>query len=193
VKSEPDRVEPDAPSLTETLCTRCGLCCDGSLFADVELGGKAESTRLEILGLEIEDDEANRALLIQPCAALRGRRCDIYEHRPKCCRTFECRLLLDTRRGAVGVARALEHIENALSGIARAERLLSHLGVRDRRLPLKERCDEALAADAHAAPAVRAKQAELESVAFELDLLLRTTFLGESGRPARTAPSANVT
>ena len=37
-------------SLTDTLCTKCGLCCDGTLFADVELSSSAEVTGLEILG-----------------------------------------------------------------------------------------------------------------------------------------------
>ena len=62
------------PSLTDTLCTRCGLCCDGSLFADVELASRREATGLEVLGLDIEDDGANTALLLQPCRALVGRR-----------------------------------------------------------------------------------------------------------------------
>ena len=85
------------PSLTDTLCTRCGLCCDGSLFADVELAGRAEATRLEVMGLEIEDDDTAGGLLLLPCGALRGRLCSIYPHRPECCRTFECRLLQDVR------------------------------------------------------------------------------------------------
>ena len=29
--------------LTDTLCTRCGLCCDGTLFAEVELAHRAEA------------------------------------------------------------------------------------------------------------------------------------------------------
>ena len=87
------------PSLTDTLCTRCGLCCDGSLFGDVELVGPGEATRLEIMGLEIDDNQADGDLLLQPCAALQGRRCGIYAHRPKCCRSFECRLLEDVRSG----------------------------------------------------------------------------------------------
>ena len=43
------------PALTDILCTSCGLCCDGTLLADVELGGKDDLVALEILGLEIED------------------------------------------------------------------------------------------------------------------------------------------
>src|SRR5690242_4738886 len=64
-------------SLTDTLCTRCGLCCDGTLFADVELSGRREATKLEVLGLRIDED-ADRPLLLQPCAALRNRRCTVY-------------------------------------------------------------------------------------------------------------------
>ena len=45
------------PSLTDTLCTRCALCCEGSLFADVELSGPKEAAGLEIVGLKIEDDD----------------------------------------------------------------------------------------------------------------------------------------
>jgi hypothetical protein len=109
------------PSLTDTLCTRCGLCCDGSLFADVELAGRIETTGLEVLGLEIDDD-ADGALLLQPCLALRGTRCGIYALRPECCRTFECRLLQEVRRGTVGVERARARIASARKRIRRARR-----------------------------------------------------------------------
>lgn len=105
------------PSLTDTLCTRCGLCCDGSLLADVELASRSEATRLEILGLEIEDDDAH-GLLVLPCAALRGTRCSIYPHRPETCRTFECRLLQEVRRGAVSVETAESRIVEARKRIA---------------------------------------------------------------------------
>ena len=75
------------PSLTDALCTQCALCCDGSLFADVELAGRAEATRLEILGLEVEDDEGDaRGLLVLPCAALSGKRCsmEVIHHEKRC-------------------------------------------------------------------------------------------------------------
>jgi len=158
------------------LCTACGLCCDGSLFADVELAGRAEATRLEILGLEVEDGDSNAALLVLPCAALHGKQCSIYEHRPKCCRAFECRLLQDVRRGAVSVDRAQAHISEALEAIGRTEALLVQLGQRARRLPLKERCDEALAAETADRRAIR-KRAELGIAISKVESLLRRTFL----------------
>jgi Fe-S-cluster containining protein len=76
--------------LTDILCTKCGLFCDGTLFADVELAGQAEIARLEIMGMDVENENRNAGLLSRPCAALRGTRCGIYAHRPKCCRVFEC-------------------------------------------------------------------------------------------------------
>ena len=165
------------PSLTVTLCTRCGLCCDGSLFADVELIGQAEATRLEILGLEIEDHDADGELLLQPCAALQGRRCGIYPHRPKCCRTFECQLLQDVRRGAVTVVRAADEIAEALRRIRRVKALLAKLGQRDVRLPLKERCAEALAGEAAATREVNRNRAELAVAMSAVERSIRKTFL----------------
>ena len=117
------------PGITDMLCTTCGLCCDGSLFADVELSGGDEAAALEILGLEIEDpDDDHRGLLSQPCRALQGRRCGIYPHRPGCCRSFECRLLQEVQRGVVDVGRARAKTADALSRIARIEALLVTLG-----------------------------------------------------------------
>jgi Fe-S-cluster containining protein len=165
------------PSLTDTLCTRCGLCCDGSLFADVELAGRAEVTRLEALQLGVEDDGARGAVLSQPCAALRGRRCSVYEHRPQCCRTFECRLLRDVRRGAVSVPRAQKEIAEALRGVAKVKALIARLGPRDDQLPLVESCAEALARDAGADPELVRKHAELEAAMSGVEKVLRKSFL----------------
>lgn len=166
------------PSLTERLCTRCGLCCDGSLFADVELSGATEAAGLEIMGLEIEEDDADGGLLVQPCGALQGERCGIYAHRPECCRTFECRLLQDVRRGAVNVERAGEHIAEALKRVARVRKLAAALGQRDGRLPLKERYAGALADEAGATPVRNRNRAELETEMAAVEELIRRRFLG---------------
>ena len=164
------------PSLTDILCTRCALCCDGTLFADVELAGIAEATRLEVMGLVIEDDDPG--LLSLPCAALRGRRCGIYPHRPECCRTFECGLLQDVRGGAVSVERAGELIAEAQERIGRVRALMAELGYRGSRLPLRERCAEGLARDTSADPEVNRKRAELEAEIAAVEELIRNTFLG---------------
>lgn len=85
---------------------QCGLCCNGTIFADVELRDKRESGVMESLGLEVED-EGGRELLIQPCRALRGARCGIYASRPECCRTFECKVLKDFESGLIGFEEAI--------------------------------------------------------------------------------------
>ncbi len=170
------------PSLTDQLCTRCGLCCDGSLFADVELAGVAEAAGLEAMGLEIEEDDTNGGLLVQPCGALRGKRCGIYAHRPECCRTFECRLLQDARRGTVSVKQATEQIAETLQHVGRVRKLAAELGQRDARLPLKERYADALALadEAGANPSQAQKRAELEAEMGAVERSITERFLRDS-------------
>ncbi len=176
--------------LTDALCTRCGLCCDGSLFADVEIS-RTEGRRLELLGLDVEDDERGRALLAQPCGALAGTRCTIYAQRPRCCRTFECRLLQDTRAGLVSVSDARERITTTLRAVRRAQRLIARLGGPEGSLPLAERAAETLGGDAGAAGSLRRqRRAELAAVLRGLERRIRNVFLASGGLtgPARRSP-----
>ena len=168
------------PSLTDALCTRCGLCCDGSLFADVELASGDEASALEVMGLEIEDaDEGDGWLLVQPCGAFRGKRCRIYPHRPDCCRRFKCRLLQEAERGMVEVERAKEKIAEALRRIERVRQLAVQLGTSDEPLPLKEHCAEALAlSEAAANPAIERRCVELRAAMASVERFIRATFLG---------------
>jgi Fe-S-cluster containining protein len=167
-------------NVTDTLCTRCGLCCDGSLFADVELASGDEATVLEVMGLEIEDDDGDDGgLLVQPCAALKCKRCSIYPHRPDCCQAFECRLLQEVERGMVGIERAKEKVAEALKRIGRVKELVVQLGTGDERLPLKEHCAEALAhSEMEANPAMRRKRAGLQAAMTSVECLIQATFLG---------------
>ena len=173
--------------LTETLCTRCGLCCDGSLFADVELAGRKEAARLETMGIEIEDDDSSGAQLLQPCVALQGKRCAIYEHRPECCQTFECRLLQDVRRGAVDVEIAKAQIADALKRIGRVRSLMAQMGQHGSRLPLRESCEEALAKGVNSDPKANRRRAELEAAMSDVEKLIRKTFLANASRHLRAA------
>src|SRR5262245_54863370 len=170
------------PSLTDTLCTTCGLCCDGTLFADDELVGQAEVARLEIMGMDVENEDRNTGLLSQPCAALRGTRCGIYAHRPNCCRVFECRLLQDAQRGAVPVENALEQIADAHAQIRHVRELLTRLGNRDGSLPIKERCAETLAAEGSMTSEAIQDRAELEAAMTRLETTIWNRFLGNGQR-----------
>jgi Fe-S-cluster containining protein len=163
--------------LTDILCTKCGLCCDGTLFADVELVGQAEVARLEIMGMEVEDADRNTGLLSQPCAALRGTRCGIYAHRPKCCRVFQCHLLQNAQQGAVTVEQALVQIEDARDQIRQVRTMLGQLESRDESLPLKERCAETLAAEGGNSETIK-QRAELAAAMATLEKTIWNTFLG---------------
>jgi uncharacterized protein len=170
-------------SLTDTLCTACGLCCDGSLFADVELAGKREVARLESLGLDVEDSDGDhRGLLLLPCRALDGTRCKVYAHRPECCRTFECRLLQQARRGTVSVEQAQAAISGTLLRIAHVKALATALDPSDERVSLKERCLDALAAfdGSDSEAGMRRTRDELESEMEALEGTIRATFLEDS-------------
>lgn len=174
-----------APTLTDSLCTRCGLCCDGTLLGDVELAGRAEATRLEVLGVGVEDGGAGADVLPLPCPALRGTRCGIYTHRPGSCRTFECRLLQQTRRGTITVAGAAARIAAARRQVRRVTTLLAALeSTDDQRLPLRERCMEALAVERAATLHVRRTRTRLQAAMSVLDETMHDTFLGAGPRRA---------
>lgn len=171
---------------TEALCTRCGLCCDGTLFADVELAGPAEAAHIETLGVEIDDGES-RALLVQPCAALCGTRCTIYPGRPRACRTFECRLLADLGAGRVGLAAARARVTRARGTVRRLEAWLPATRGRAA-LPLRERVAEWLASDAVQAPTGASRRRRVVFAMRALDRFVRRHFLPDSRRepgPAR--------
>lgn len=162
---------------TGTLCTRCGLCCDGTLFGDVELVGPRETTRLEALGLDVDTDDGDVELLALPCRGLRGTRCGVYAHRPRCCRTFECRLLQDAERGGVTVDEALKRIAEAKAQVRHVERLLAGMEPRrGSRLPLQERVADALDA-APRSPASTRWQAALDAAMAALRHTITTSFL----------------
>jgi hypothetical protein len=163
------------PALTDLLCTRCGLCCGGSLFADVELASRREASAMEAMGLAIDDDVP--ALLLQPCAALKNKRCSIYRHRPNCCRTFECNLLKSVQAGAMTVPEATAHIDRALAQVARIKKLLSQFPRGDEEpLPLKERCQTAIALTRDSSP--HAKQAaSIENAFNEFEKFTDAVFL----------------
>ena len=163
--------------LTDTLCTRCGLCCDGTLLGDVELTGPAEAARLELLGLDVDGDDADTELLALPCAALRGTRCSIYAQRPRCCRTFECRLLQNAERGTVSVERALDQIAEARAQVRQVKALLARVETRPARITARGARRRRDRRAPGRSPASARHRATLESAMAVLARTIRTTFL----------------
>lgn len=110
------------PCHDESICVRCGLCCDGTLFerAPVAVG---EEARMTDSGLELFEDEGNTFFRL-PCRHLSCARCTIYETRFRICRTFECGLLVRLREGDLTT-------DEASAKIAEAKRLLAEVADAD--------------------------------------------------------------
>ena len=120
------------------LCPKCGLCCNGVLFADVELRKGDDVQRLAELGLLLEKKGRQRAFA-QPCACFDGKLCRVYAERPVRCRTFECGLLKRVQSGEMGVDAALKTIAEAQRLAEKVRGLLRRLGQSDEQLALNRR------------------------------------------------------
>lgn len=97
----------------DRLCPNCGLCCDSSLFTDVELRPGDDATRLAKLGMTIEKKGPRKLAFAQPCACFGGKYCKIYQDRPRQCRSFECGLLKKVGAGKIKVETAMKTISEA--------------------------------------------------------------------------------
>ena len=123
----------------EQLCPNCGLCCDSTLFADVELRAGDDAARLKKLGLTITKKTKTKLAFAQPCACFDGKLCTIYQDRPKRCGLFECGLLKRVEAEAMTADAALKKISAAKKRAGEVRELLRSLGQRDEAMPLTHR------------------------------------------------------
>jgi len=106
-----------------TLCQRCGLCCDGSLFTLVPLqAGEVETARRNALHV-VERADGSHAMR-QRCAALDGARCTAYADRPETCRKYHCMLFAAVSEGELSVAEAMSVVDEAHALIAKVDKAL---------------------------------------------------------------------
>lgn len=112
------------PERSGELCTRCAMCCDGTLFSHVDISAE-EATRLAAAGVVLETDEAGSCRLPQGCSGLMARRCTVYEVRPAKCRAFRCGVLSAMEQGALS-------FNDADALLAEARALIDALGLRER-------------------------------------------------------------
>jgi Fe-S-cluster containining protein len=125
------------------LCPQCGLCCNGVLFADVELRKGDDAKRLTELGLSLMKKGRQRAFA-QPCACFDGRLCRIYAERPAYCRAFECGLLKRVQAGELGADGALKTIAQDKRQVEKVCKLLRRTGSNDGQLALSLRYERAM-------------------------------------------------
>jgi len=142
---KPIQIAQSTAAAVSQLCPNCGLCCNGVLFADVELRKGDDAGRLAGLGFSLEKKGRNQAFT-QPCACFDGRLCGIYAERPVRCRTFECGLLKRVQTGKLDTNAALKKIAQTRRKAEKVRGLLRELGQRDERLALTERYRQAMTA-----------------------------------------------
>ncbi len=130
----------------EQLCPNCGLCCDSTLFADVELRAGDDAKTLKKLGLSLEKKGRGKMAFAQPCACFDGKLCGIYQARPKRCRTFVCGLLKRAETDEMSAGAALKKITEAKKRAEKVRGLLRQTGSTDEATPLTHRYSEAMAA-----------------------------------------------
>jgi Fe-S-cluster containining protein len=130
----------------EQLCPNCGLCCDSTLFADVELRAGDDAKRLRQLGLSVTKKGQGKLAFAQPCAGFDGKLCGIYADRPKRCRAFECGLLKRVEAEEMTTTAALKKIFVAKLKAEKVRKLLQQLGNNDLQTALTHRYAEAMSA-----------------------------------------------
>ena len=125
------------------LCPKCGLCCNGVLFADVELRKGDDVQRLAELGLPLEKKGGQQAFA-QPCGCFDGKLCRIYAERPVRCRTFECGLLKRIQAGELDADAALKTIAQAKRQVEKVCKHLRGTGSDDERFALSQRYERSM-------------------------------------------------
>ncbi len=108
------------------LCTKCGVCCNGSFFdlAGIHPSDLNEETRK--LDIVVTGDKLQIKL---PCRAHINNRCTIYEQRPWVCRAYECKLLKECKQGKVEEREAIEVINTLKSALEELDEILEKAGI----------------------------------------------------------------
>lgn len=126
----------------ERLCLACGLCCDGTLFDNVQLGAGDDAQKLKALGLPVAVTRGRTTVTFfrQPCVALcADRACRVYADRPGQCRAFECGVFKDAEAGRIAFAAALRLVKSTRRKADNIRRLLRELGDTDEQRSLGDR------------------------------------------------------
>jgi len=109
-----------------SICTECGLCCDGTLFSWASTHPSDDLAALIGAGaLVVTDVSAER--FKQPCPALEAQCCTIYDSRPTTCREYRCKLLKRVEAGQTDKATARDIIASVIDYRDRVRHLLEPL------------------------------------------------------------------
>ena len=129
---------PTPQQISTGLCLDCSLCCNGTLFQDVQLLPGEAAGPLKALGLPVVR-RGRKYCFDQPCPALRGARCEVYATRPSHCRAFECLLFQSVQRGEATMPKARSQIRATLIQLGKIRDLFERLGDRNDGTALRRR------------------------------------------------------
>lgn len=118
----------------EQLCLACGMCCDGSLFDNVQLEKGEDRETVKSLGLPVKLSRAKApiAFFRQPCRMLcDDLTCKVYTNRPNQCRSFECDVFKKMQAGSLPMESALRLVKQGKRKAERIRKLLRKMGCTD--------------------------------------------------------------
>lgn len=161
----------------DQLCPNCGLCCDSTLFADVELRKDDDAKKLIGQGITLFQKTKFKVAFKQPCACFDGKLCKIYSDRPTRCRTFECGLLKKVQADEMTASVALKKIAKARKLAARVRQMLGQVGQRDEQAALMHRYAEAMSAPIDMAKDDSGLRGKLMMAVHDLMQMLQEDFL----------------
>lgn len=106
--------EGNAPAEEQAVCIRCGLCCDGTLFAYAVLNAGERENLPEKLE-EQSYTEGGKDYFSLPCQYFSGK-CTIYNlKRADVCSSYRCQLLKDQAEGKITHDAALSLVHEAMA------------------------------------------------------------------------------
>lgn len=123
-----DRKEQDA----QTICTSCGLCCDGTLFVCANLRKEDSAENLNTAGIVAVQGPERRFFRL-PCHHLNNRHCQIYRRwRPAICGRFKCKILLRLYAGELTFEQGIEIVRKTLEHVAELKQQIRDSDALDR-------------------------------------------------------------
>lgn len=111
----------DPPRQEQDLCTDCAMCCDGTMFAYVNVSPEEVPALSADFAIRDEGGEPNFA---QPCHYSVDRKCEIYARRPLTCRSYRCKTLSELRKNLIPVDEARRRVDDALAARNAVSQLL---------------------------------------------------------------------
>jgi len=159
-----------SPEITRSLCSDCGMCCDGTLFHSVVLQPTDSPRTLSSLGLTLKR-KPGFTTFRQPCSAHQNNQCTIYENRPSRCQLFNCQQLLRVTSGEINQSVAQETIASTRKKINQVIEKIERLSETNPDQGLAQRFSVALANTTQSP-----ERAELEAAMTELQGILKKEF-----------------